>query len=118
MDTMVTVAVLLCSVVVICLTLNEIAHKAQQKKLNRLLRYAAAFASQHNLRFSSQEVLHNSVLAIDGVYRTLVYVKQDVGDQMETMIVKLQDVRHCTVRTIHRSLYNGRHKKNRTGMAR
>ena len=109
MSTLLVAAILVGSVVAICIFLISIHNKHKREAMNRLLNQFSQAGTQNNLSFSSQEVLNNCILGLDGVNRKfLVVTKQD--HDYTALIIDLKDVKNCTVKkmfgTIKADAYN------------
>lgn len=101
-------ATILLGVIIAPIPLLVIADKRQKRKaLRTLMQQFSERGSEYGLAFSSQEVLPNAVLGLDGVQRKLLVFERRSEDQMETTVVSLQDVRSCTVRKYYRNIEQG-----------
>jgi hypothetical protein len=97
MSTLLVAAILVGSVVAICIFLISIHNKHKREAMNRLLNQFSQAGTENNLSFSSQEVLNNCVLGLDGVNRKmLVLTKQE--DDYTALIIDLNDLKNCTVK--------------------
>src|SRR6478672_107713 len=97
MSTLFVATILVGSVVAICLFLISIHNKHKREAMNHLLNQFSRSGTENNLGFSSQEVLNNCVLGLDGVNRKiLVVTKQD--HDYTSLIIDLNEVKSCVVK--------------------
>ena len=75
--------------------------------MNKCLNLISEFGTKHNLTFSSQEILKDSIVCLDGVHRKLLIVKifQEVIYFSE--VIDLKDVKSCSVKKQYGSIYGG-----------
>jgi hypothetical protein len=106
MSTFIVAVILIGSVVAICLLLISIHNKHKRKAMNQLLKHFSQLGTENNLSFSSQEVLKNCILGLDGVRRkALVVTRED--DFFGSFIIDLEQVKNCTVKKIYGSINVG-----------
>jgi hypothetical protein len=106
MSTIVVAAILVGSVVTICLLLISIHNKHKREAMNNLLRYFSQKGTENNLNFSSQEILNNCVLGIDGVKRKILVVIREEGFY-SSFVADLNEVKNCTVKKIYGTIKVG-----------
>jgi len=76
MSTIIVAAILVGAVIVIGGLLISVADKQKVKKRNQLLNRFSELGTIHNLSFSSQEVLNNSIIGLDGINRKILVLSQ------------------------------------------
>jgi hypothetical protein len=97
MSTILVATILVGSVVAICIFLITIHNKHKREAMNQLLNQFSRAGTENNLSFSSQELLNNCVLGLDGVNRKiLVVTKQD--HDYTSLIIDLNEVKSCMVK--------------------
>ena len=68
---------------------------------------------KNNLRFSSQEILANAVIALDGIQGKLLVINGIGKDQYHETLIDLDDLRSCTLKKEYGSIKVGDLKKRR-----
>ena len=111
MSTVLVAAILVGTVIAICLLFITITNKQKAKKLNQLLNQFSKLGSSHNLAFSSQEVLNSSIIGLDGIKRKLMVLTQIDKHLFEDYVVNLDEVKNCTVNKIYSHVNYGNFKK-------
>jgi len=99
-----------------CRLLLTIGEKEKRKRMNRLLHHFSELGSSHNLTFSSQEILHDCIIGMDGVQRKLL-VSNYTGEEIShTELVDLSGVKSCSVKKQYGHIRGGelREKKLET----
>lgn len=71
--------------------------KMRRKRAHWLLHQLSECGSRHNLSFSSQELLQNRVLGLDGVHRKLVLLETDDRGMPHVRVIDLDEVAACYV---------------------
>ena len=97
MSTLLVAAILVGSVAAICLLLIINHNKHKRETMNKILRHFSQIGTENNLSFSSQEMLNDSLLGLDGMKRKILVVKK-VNDNYESMVIDLRDVKSCSVK--------------------
>ena len=77
MSTILVAAILVGSVVAICFLLISIHNKHKREAMNNLLKHFSQLGTENNLSFSSQEMLNNCVLGLDGINRKILVVTKE-----------------------------------------
>lgn len=86
-------------------------NKQQKKKAaDMLLSQLSKSGSEHNLSFSSQELLNGSILGLDAIRLKLLVLKQGDEDLCEWNIIDLKMVKDCSVNKIYKHFYGGNSK--------
>lgn len=106
MPTLFVASILVGSVAAICLLLVSVHNKDKREAMHDLLKHFSLLGTKNNLNFSSQEVLNNSVLGLDGVSRKiLVVIKED--DTYSSFVIDLNEIQSCTVKKIYGTIKAG-----------
>jgi hypothetical protein len=112
MSTFIVAAIIIGSVSSICLLLISINNKHNRKAMIKLLKHFSELGTENDLNFSSQEILKNCILGLDGVRRKiLVVTRQD--DFFGSFIIDLREVKNCTVKKIYGTINVGDLKKKK-----
>lgn len=85
--------IIIFTIIFIIIIIMKMQNRFLYKKLSRLFNQSSEMASRNDLRFSSQLVLNDMVLSVDGIHRKLLVVKEDAAYR----IIDLNLVRLCTV---------------------
>lgn len=112
MSTIIVAAILVGSVVAICLLLISNHNKHKREAMNNLLKHFSQLGSENNLNFSSQEVLNNCILGLDGVNRKILVVAKEDGFY-SSFIINLNEVKNCTVKKVYGTIKVGDLKDHR-----
>jgi hypothetical protein len=112
MSTIIVAAILVGSVAAICLLLINIHNKEKSIAMNKLLKYFSQLGTENNLSFSSQEILKDSVLGLDGVHRKILVVTKEDG-YFGSFIIDLNQVINCSVKKIYGTIEVGDLKKHK-----
>ena len=103
MDVLWLAGIALVTAAVSCVVLF-VFRKMHRKREHRLLLQLSECGSRHNLSFSSQELLHNRVLGLDGVHRKLMLLEPGYRGLYEVRVIDLNDVAGCYVTRQYRSM--------------
>lgn len=83
----------------ICFLLINIHKKHTREAMNKMLKRFSQLATENNLSFSSQEILKDSVIGLDGIQRKiLVLITED--DDYSWLIIDLHEVKSCSVKKV------------------
>jgi hypothetical protein len=107
MSTVLVAAILVGTVIAICLLFITITNKQKARKLNQLLNRFSELGTSHNLAFSSQEVLNNRIIGLDGINRKLLVLTQNDNQSFDDSVVNLDEVKNCTVSKIYSHINYG-----------
>ena len=106
MSTILVAAILVGSVVAICFLLISIHNKNKREAMNNLLKHFSQLGTENNMNFSSQEVLNNCVLGLDGVNRKILVVTREDGFY-SSFVIDLNEVKSCTVKKLYGTIRVG-----------
>ena len=68
---------------------------------------------KNNLRFSSQELLENAVIALDGMQGKLLVINGIVKDNYDEALIDLDDLKSCSLKKEYGSIRVGDLKKRK-----
>jgi len=106
MSAIVIAAILVAAIIAICLVLIRIHNKYNREAMNKLLHYFSKAGEENNLQFSSQEILKDSMIGLDGIHRKLLVVTAQ-GDGFDSFVIDLDKVKNCTVKKRYGSIQVG-----------
>lgn len=113
MSTLLIAAIIIGSIAAICFLLVSIHNKHKREAMNNLLKNFHEAGTENGLSFSSQEVLKNSILGLDGVHRKILVVMQK-DNFHSSSVINLNEVKNCSVKKIYGTLNSGDLKNNKT----
>jgi hypothetical protein len=98
MSTLFVAGILLCflAVFIVLFTANE-----NRKKQAQLKRFSSLFSELgllNNLTFSSQEILKDAAIGLDGRHRKLLVLNRDSAASFRNQLVHLAEVKTCAVK--------------------
>jgi hypothetical protein len=99
MSTLIVAFIIVGSVTAICYLLISIHNKNKRKALSRQLSNFSLQGTNHNLSFSSQEILQDCVIGLDGVNRKIMLVHTNNHD--DCRIINLNNVKSCSVQKLY-----------------
>ena len=97
MSTLLTAIFLLGGAAVICYLFISIEKRRYRKERNQFLKKFSVLGSRYELSFSSQEVLSNSIIGMDGMSRKLLIFLDHGNDLFSHTLINLDDVRSTSV---------------------
>jgi hypothetical protein len=97
MQIIIGVIVLLVLVTVLRLIVIAISKGRSRKKTERLLLAFSHLGTDNDLSFTSQELLGNRVIGLDGLKRKLLFI-EDNDAKYRSLVIDLDAVRTCTVK--------------------
>src|SRR5436190_7271646 len=110
----VIVAILLISIIVsISLFLVSVNNRHAQKTTTALLTLFSKLGTENNLSFTSQEILENCIIGLDGIKRKLLILNKIDTNKYESILLDLNEVKNCFKRKIYRSVNIGTRKKEK-----
>lgn len=110
MQHMISIALMLLASCAIILTVLAVRKKRKRVRIEKLLLQFSQLGSDNNLSFTSQEILHNSIIGLDGLKRKIVFL-QETNGIYQWLIVDLNTVNHCSLKLNYRGFRSGR-KRN------
>lgn len=106
MSTLLVAAIIIGSLAAICFVLVSIHNKHKREAMNNMLKHFSQLATENNLNFSSQEVLKNSILGLDGISRKIIVISKE-EDFYTSLLIDLTEVKNCTVKKIYGTIKVG-----------
>ncbi|MGE5521492.1 MAG: hypothetical protein ACM3VS_16320 [Candidatus Dadabacteria bacterium] len=100
MSTLIVAAIVLGTVAGVIFLIVSIHNKHNREAMNSLLKHFSLLGSENELVFSSQQILKNCILGLDGSRRKLLVVKRE-GNLFGSFIINLEEVKNCTVKKIY-----------------
>jgi hypothetical protein len=91
----------------VCLLYVVICKHQKQKRMRQVLQQFSLLGSEHNLSFSSQEVLANCVIGLDGINRKLLVMIRVRMHRCHKAIIHLNEVKKCSLKKVYGSIYTG-----------
>jgi hypothetical protein len=112
MSTIVVAFIIIAVIIAVCYFLIYTTKRHAQKKTGKLLLLSSETGSKYNLSFSSQEILKNRVIGLDGISRKLLVIEHNT-DENDYTIIDLQDVKSCAVKKNYISVNMGDEKNKK-----
>ena len=113
MSTIIVTAILISVITGICLVLVSINNKHRQKTASELLNHFSKLGTENKLSFSSQEILENCIIGLDGIQRKLLILKKIDKDEYDSILLDLNEVKKCSKKNIYTRVNIGTSKKER-----
>jgi hypothetical protein len=106
MSTIIIAAIIICSIIAVCLLLVSIHNKEKRIEMNNIPKYFNQLGRENGLSFSSNEFLKNSILGLDGLNRKILVVTKEDG-YYGSFLIDLNQVKNCTVKKIFGTINGG-----------
>ena len=107
MSTVIVAVVLVAFVAGFCLLFHFIHQKQKRRHMNQLLNRFSEFVASRGFSISSQAVLHNTVIGLDGVHRIFIILRYKEEKNVHLQVVHLDEVQACTVRKTYGTIPGG-----------
>lgn len=112
MSTLIIAAVIIIAIIAICTLLISIDKKQKRKAMHHFLNNLSRAGSANNLTFSSQELLQDCAIGLDGLHRKLAVLTRFSDGKYFDVIMDLDDVKRCSVKKIYDFINAGlKHQK-------
>ena len=111
MSTIYTALILVAIIIALVGILASLSRREKRKKTIELLDQFRRIGIAKNLSFSSQEVLENSVIGLDGIKRKLLIVEKSKDGRFNFLHVDLNQLKNCTAKRFYRSVNMGTGKR-------
>ena len=111
MSTLTVAAILVGIVAALCPLLVIINNKQKRKAMNQLLQQFSQLGTAYHLTFSSQEILKEAVLGLDGIHRKLLVLQRQGKNIFHSVVVDLHEVKECSVKKHYGTIKRGDLKK-------
>jgi hypothetical protein len=112
MSTIIIAAIIICSIVSVCVLLVSIHNKEKRIAMNNILKYFNQLGKENGLSFSGNEFLKNCIIGLDGLNRKLLVVTKEDG-YYGSILIDLKLVKNCSVKKIFGSINRGGLKSNK-----
>lgn len=113
MSTIITSLIIIALIVAIVFVFKMINKIHLKKVKDKLISSLSHAGTKHELSFTSQELLRDKVIGVDGIHRKFVVV----NEQEECIIVNLEEVKNCRFQKNYGQVHYGeganRHVENR-----
>lgn len=106
MTTISVAAIIIAFIAAVSLLLISINNKQKRIAMKQLLQRFHQLGSDHNVTFSSQEMLKDSLMGLDGLRRKLLIVRKD-GHQFQSLVLNLDEVKTCSVKKQYGTIFSG-----------
>ncbi|MBE7172988.1 MAG: hypothetical protein INR73_20595 [Williamsia sp.] len=73
--------------------------------MNKCLSWVSEMGTKHNLTFSSQEILKDSILCLDGIRRQLLILKNFEEVIYFSELIDLREIKSCSLKKQYGSTY-------------
>ena len=113
MSTVIVAVILISVIVCISLFLVSLNNRHTQKTTTALLALFSRLGTENNLSFSSQEILENCIIGLDGIKRKLLILNKIDNDKYESILLALDEVKGCSKKKVYRSVNIGSRKKEK-----
>lgn len=98
MSTLLIAAALIAAIAGICLLLISINNKQKRNAMNNFLNRLSQAGSSNNLSFSSQEILNDIAIGLDGQRRELLVLSRFKNGDYFDLTIDINNVQSCTIR--------------------
>jgi hypothetical protein len=102
MSSIITALIIISVTVAISWFVVYIGNRYQKKKRDRMLRRFSRLGSEHNMSFTSQEILNDCIIGIDGIHKKMLVITA-TGEEYKWMVIDLLTVRSCAVTRLYHS---------------
>ena len=106
MSTLIIAAIIIGSIVGVCVLLVSIHNKEKRIAMNNILKYFNQIGAENGLSFSSNEFLKNSIMGLDGLNRKVLVVTIEDG-YYGSIIIDLKQVKNCSVKKLYGTINGG-----------
>ena len=113
MSTIIVAAIIISVIISISLKLVSINNKQRKKTSTELLNHFSKLGTENNLSFSSQEILENCIIGLDGMQRKLLILEKNDEDKYDSLVLDLNEVKKCSKKNIYTRVNIGTSKKER-----
>ena len=111
MSTLIIAAIVVVSTILFCVLFIYINKKHERKQKEKFLNRFKEAGFKHHLSLSSQEILRNKIIGLDGLKRTLLIF--ELAPVERATCINMADVKNCTVAKEYESVNIGTEKKNK-----
>ena len=107
MSDLIIAGILIGIIVSISFLLIYIDKHSKRKRMNHLTNRFSELGSRYQVNFTSQAILKDEILGIDGVQRKLLILNTTDKNEMPHELIDLDELRHCSVKKSYGSINNG-----------
>ena len=107
MSDLIIAGILIGIIVSISFLLIYIDKHSKRKRMNHLTNRFSELGSRYQVNFTSQAILKDEILGIDGVQRKLLILNTTDKNEMPHELIDLDELRHCSVKKLYGSINNG-----------
>lgn len=107
MSTLFIAAIIIGIIAGVCVLLVRIDNKQKRIAVNDLLQRFSQLGTNHNLSFSSQEVLKDGVIGLDGMHRKLAVLQKRNEDGYHSNVINLGEIKTCSVKKQYGTIGSG-----------
>ena len=97
MDVITGVAILIIVIIAISIIVVAIGNNQRRKNTERLLSELSFLGTARDLSFTSQELLGNRLIGLDGLKRKFLFIEEMHGEY-NPLIIDLDTIKSCTVK--------------------
>ena len=94
MSTVFVASVVIAIVVIFCLAFITASKWRNKKKLSGLLKHFSKLGTSHNLSFTSQEVLADKIIGLDGPNRKVLVLEKKLNE-VHSYVIDISQVQDC-----------------------
>jgi hypothetical protein len=106
MSTTIIALLLVSGIIVISLIFSFMSNQESKKRMHKMLFTFSELGTQYNLSFTSQEVLKQRIIGLDGLNRKLLLLAEENG-KYDWDIIDLNEVKSCTVKMTYSRINAG-----------
>jgi hypothetical protein len=110
MSSILTALVIVGSIAAITLVLIYVNNRHQKRKRQKLLHRFSMIGTENNMSFTSQEILQDGIIGLDGLNKKLLVLESSEHD-LNWTIIKLEEVKSCSVKKLYQATNRGSLKK-------
>ncbi len=111
MSTIYTALILVAIITALVGVLASISRREKRKRTIELLDQFKRIGIAKYLSFSSQEILENSVIGLDGIKRKLLVVRKSEDGRFNFLLIDLNQLKNCSMQKFYRIINMGTTKK-------
>jgi hypothetical protein len=111
MLTVIVGAVLIAVTLFIGLLIVLLKGKHMRNLSTELLSLFSKMGTEYNISFSSQEILNDCIIGLDGINRKLLVLKTNSSSYYDWFIIDLDEVQNCALQKTYKSIKAGELKK-------
>ena len=102
MSDLIIAGILIGIIVSISFLLIYIDKHSKRKRMNHLMNRFSELGTRYGVNFTSQAILKDEILGIDGVQRKLLILNTTDKNEISHELIDLDELKHCSVKKILR----------------